>query len=398
MSSPVKAARLVGVLAVGLAVGCSQSASPSPAQPRRAAASVTARPASATPAASAAGPAAAPPPAAPKPALRDAPAEGTAPWETIEPEEAGFDRTRLERFVEAAKASESSTLLVLKDGKIVVERYFGQPLRAIETMSMTKSVMSIAIGILVADKKIASVDVPLSKFFPDFAKGKKAKITLRHVLTHISGLAHAPGAGAMTKEKDFTRYARSRDVESDPGTTFSYNNEAVQRLAGVVEKAAGKPADVYLAERLFRPLGISDFRWAHDRAGNVQAFSGLSLHARDLAKLGVLFANDGAWSEKQLLPAAWVRESTTPAQPNAPVGYLWWMRSFRGAPSAFAADGWLGQQLLVVPSLGIVVVRQHEAPAGVAQDDAYNKRVAWFEMRSMLEGALVGAASQPAEK
>lgn len=391
----MSAARRVGTLAVLFVAACAAEA-PEAKPPL---ASSGSRPADRTPpAVSAAAAAAKPNPMPPKPTLRDQAPEGTAPWETIEPEEAGFDRQALERIVSSAKASQSSSLLVLKDGKLVVEHYFGQPRRPIETMSVTKSIVSLAIGVLVADKKIASVDVPLSKFYPELAKGKKAKITLRHVLTQTSGIAHAEGAGTIGKEKDRLKYARGLDVVTEPGSTFSYNNEATQLLSGVVEKAAGKPVDAFLAERLFKPLGITEWKWERDGAGNVQTFYGLSLHARDLAKIGVLLANGGTYNDAPVLSPAWIRESTTPAKPNGEYGYLFWLRYRSGAQIGFAADGWLGQQLFVAPSLGVVVVRQHEAPDGFNADGEYNKKVGYFSLRSEIESALVALSAGASAK
>ncbi|NUO48042.1 MAG: serine hydrolase [Polyangiaceae bacterium] len=387
----MSAARTVGALLLVLVVGCA-SAADKPAAPARAKAAAKVE--KAPPASSAAAASARPRNAPTEFSFRDESPEGTAAWPVMEPEEAGFDREKLKKVIQSAKASQSSSLLVLKDGKMVVEQYFGQPRRAIETMSVTKSVVSIAIGMLIADKKIASVDVPLSKYYPEFAGGKKAKITLYHLLTQTSGLEHADGAGKMSKEKDRLAYARARGVVSAPGTTFSYNNEATQLLSGIVAKAAGKPIDEYLAERLFKPLDITEWKWERDGAGNVQAFYGLSLHARDLAKIGVLFANGGTFGEKEILPGSWVRQSTTPAKPGESYGYLWWLRYDRdGRQVGFAADGWLGQQLFVSPSLGVVIVRQHEAPDGFNADGEYNKKVAHFSLRGEIEAAMTARAN-----
>src|SRR5690606_21309845 len=137
---------------------------------------------------------------------------GAEAWGTREPREAGLDPEAIARILQRAEATESSSLLILQDGKVVVERYFGQTPRRIETMSMTKSLASIAVGLLIDDGKIPSVDTPLSRWYPEFAKGKKAKITLRHVLTHTTGLEHGQGAYKMNAEADRLKYARSREV------------------------------------------------------------------------------------------------------------------------------------------------------------------------------------------
>jgi len=180
----------------------------------------------------------------------------------------------IDRLIDAAEATHSDSLLVIKDKKVIVERYFGQkrePIgdgepHRIETMSVTKSFASLAIGFLLADKKIPSLDAPLSRWFPDFAKDpKKAKITLRHVLTHTTGIDHKPTATVMNHAEDRLAYVRALPVVDEPGTRFSYNNEATQLLSEVIAKSAGKPIDVYLDEKLFKPLGIRDWSWEKTR-------------------------------------------------------------------------------------------------------------------------------------
>ena len=380
-------------------------------------------------------------------------------WPAVEPEQAGFDRAALERVVRVAQEKETSALLIVRDGKVVVERSFGRPLRPIETMSMTKSVVSLAIGALLAEGKIDSLDAPLSTWLPDFAKGKKAKITLRHVLTHSTGLQHGQGAAALNKEKDRVAYARSREATFEAGKVFSYNNEATQLLSFVVEKASGKPVDVYTKEVVFAPLGITDVRWDKDGAGNPQTFYGLAMHAKDLAKLGLMMLGEGKLGDQRVVGSEWVKDSTKPQAPSEEHGLLWWLRfrtgtvtitedrlkqivaqlpeaealrplvgrrfpataerealwlelgaaldakarealaiatrqglvpyeHQRGELFGFAADGWLGQQLIVLPKERVVVVRQHEVAEGVMADDAYNQRVGYYRLIRDVEAAL----------
>jgi CubicO group peptidase (beta-lactamase class C family) len=273
------------------------------------------------------------------------------------------DREALGRLVRAADAAHSDALLVLVDGKLVCEEYFGHPRGPIETMSVTKSFVSLAIGLLLAEGKISSVDEPLQRWFPEFAQGPKATMTLRHVLTHTSGLDHRPAAGVLMQQEDRLAYVRALPVVEPAGKTFSYNNEAVQLLSGVIESAAKKPVDAYLDEKLFTPLGIRDWTWAKDKRGNVATFWGLALPARDLAKVGLLLLRGGRHEGRDIVPSAWIKESTRPAREGAPNGYLWWVHD-----DGFRADGWLGQYLVVYPKLGLVGVRQHREPEGGADE------------------------------
>jgi len=259
------------------------------------------------------------------PLFDDAPAAGDDPARA--PPDA-VDADALDHLIVEADASRSDSLVVLRDGKLVCERYFGHPRSPIETMSVTKSFVSLAIGFLIAEGKVPSLDVPLSRYYPEFRAGLKAKVTLRHVLTHTSGLEHRPAAGVLSNQADRLAYVRSLSVVDDPGTKFSYNNEAVQLLSGVIATAAKKPVDAYLNEKLFEPLGSREWSWAKDKKGNVATFYGLSLSARDMAKIGVTLLADGRYQGREIVPTDWVRTSTRPARADLSwTGLLWWIEN-----------------------------------------------------------------------
>jgi CubicO group peptidase (beta-lactamase class C family) len=347
------------------------------------------------------------------------------------PEDVGLDVRAIERLVADAITAESDSLVVIKDGKLIVERYFGRARGPIETRSVTKSVAGLAVLALIADGKIPSLDVPIARFFPELEEGDKAKITLRHVLTHRSGLAHGDDADALNAAADRLAYARGLPLASPPGARFSYNNEAAQLLAGVIASASGKPADVYVRERLFAPLGIGKHTWAHDRSGGAQTYYGLALHARDLARLGLMLLDEGG----EVLPAKLVRAATAMQGKSPPFGLMFWLRCrlTQREPPPFEAltplgkrrfaseDAWLaaadallparerallriqhrrrsllapepsvgffavggqGQRLVVYPSARLVAVRQHRRRPG---DDAKDARITWRAFHDRVE-------------
>ena len=238
----------------------------------------------------------------------------------------GVDGASLDVLIGEAERTKSDSLLVLVDGQVVAERYFGARRGPIETMSVTKSMTALAISLLLESKKIGSLDAPLSTWLPEFKSGKKAAVTLRHVLTQSSGLAHGKDARAFNGQKDRTAYARRAAVVDEPGSLFSYNNEATQLLSVVVEQAAGKPVDAFLDERLFRPLGIRGWQWDRDAGQNVQTYYGLALQARDLARIGQLLLDEGRFQGKQLLAPESVRALHTPSDRSPFYGLLWWLR------------------------------------------------------------------------
>jgi len=252
----------------------------------------------------------------------------------------GLDPAALSALVGAAEKSHSDALILIKDGRVVVEEYFGHRPRPISIMSITKGIVSLAIGALIDEKKIPSVDAPLSTWFPEWGEGPKAKVTLRHVLTHSSGLEHQ-GPAKLYAQPDRLAYVRQLPLVESPGQRVSYNNEAVELLSGIVRIAAGKPLDVYVKEKFFAPMDIVDFSWDKDSAGNVQTYADLSLSARDLAKIGQWMLDGGRWNGKQLVSSTWIAQSTSPARADSSIGLLWWVKYTweRYTQSAEAREG-----------------------------------------------------------
>src|SRR5215467_3528015 len=171
------------------------------------------------------------------------------------------NKAALSVLVHDAEASRSDALVVMVDGRVVVENYFGHDPGPVPLMSDTKSVVAILVGMLIDDKKIASIDAPLSTWFPEWHAENKAKVSLRHVLSQTTGLEHRHGDAHLRAQPDELRFVRESPLVEEPGAAFAYNNEATELLAGVIAAAAGEPADAYAAKRLFAPLGITKFDW-----------------------------------------------------------------------------------------------------------------------------------------
>ncbi len=229
-------------------------------------------------------------------------------------------------LIEGAKASRSDAMLVLRDGKTVAEYYrSGQAPGPIEMMSATKSIVALAIGGLIADGKIASLDAPVHTWYPEWKQGRKRQISLRMLMDHTSGLQNVMRADEeIYPSPDFVQLALAAELDSDPGKAFAYNNKAVNLLAGIVAKASGVPMDRYLQRKLFTSMGIQPGTWERDKAGNPHAMSGLPLRAADAAKLGQLVLDEGRWNGQQLLPAAFVREMLSASKLVGESGLLWW--------------------------------------------------------------------------
>lgn len=227
----------------------------------------------------------------------------------------GLDPGALDRLVERARKTESDALIIIKDGAIVLEEHFGRPRGPIEAMSATKSVVALAFGRLLADGRLDSLDAPVHRFYPEWKQGRKAAITIRHLLTQRSGLqCETVTVPEIYGSPDFVQLSLCAELVEDPGSTFRYNNKGCNLLAGVVQKISGKRMDVLIGEEIFAPMGITDWSWSLDGSGNPHGMSGLQIRPEDLVKLGRLMLDRGVWhgddgQARRILPESFVDEA-----------------------------------------------------------------------------------------
>ena len=308
-------------------------------------------------------------------------------WAVAAPSEVGLDAARLsglDKFLRQWPKHNVHAVVVLRRGKLVFERYFPgrerrwmdwsglvqfSPTRKHDIRSISKSVTSLLIGAAVSEDKFPPLDSPVIDYFPEYADLrtlKNRRITFRHLLTMSHGWkTRVNHERQLLEAKDPYRYALKQPMALPPGAAFHYSGAATSLLGAALAKAVGQRMDVYAGEKLFQPLGITDFEWlSFTGSAEVAAFAGLRLRPRDLAKLGQLIADEGSWNGRQVLPAWWIRESTTPhvnAEGNGALyyGYQWWLgRSLlNGHDLTWTAGyGAGGQRLFVVPRLDLVVV------------------------------------------
>jgi CubicO group peptidase (beta-lactamase class C family) len=307
-----------------------------------------------------------------------------------------FDRVdadALARLLDSGQIANSDAIVVLHDGELVGAWYAGGTPQRIEAMSVTKSIVSLAVGRLLTTGAIASLDVPVHHFYPEWNEGRKAQVTLRHLLNHTSGLHSGRTTEAIYASNDFVRHALDSEITSEPGIEASYNNNATNLIAGIVGRAAGQPMDEFLRHDLFARLGISDFSWTRDRAGNPHGMAGLQILPEDLARLGQLVLDRGMYHGERLIDAEFIEASTTQATPaSGAFGLLWWLiRAPEPAdvPAAdrrivgVRADGYLGQYIIIYPEQRLVGVRM------VRQTPVYDANTDHFRDFQRMLRALV---------
>ena len=252
--------------------------------------------------------------------------------------------------------------------------------------SVTKSVVGTLLGIALADGSLKSLDQTLGELLPEdrnVMSPAVARIKLRQLLTMTAGLdADLPdgSVGAWVQSDHFVEGILRQGIVGKPGA-FAYSSASSHLLAAILARATRRSVLKYATEKLFRPLGIemssaaqpllvaasaaaydkAEFAWPVDHQGINYGASFLKLRARDMAKLGQLYLDQGRWQGKQIVTQSWVRQATT-GQVDVPgtqgadrYGYQWWVTTAGGHP-AYAALGFGGQLVEAVPDKALVVV------------------------------------------
>jgi len=343
--------------------------------------------------------------AIPTAAAGDAPACGLAPaaiddWPVAAPGEVGLDPSLLCAIGEKLAAPDRPNLhavVVVRRGKLIYESYtsgadqqWGADLGVVaydatmqhDVRSVTKSVVSLLLGIAIDRGLVADVEMPVMPFFPEYATlatPKLERIRLRHLLTMTAGFAWHEDVGwvpanterQMYEAADPYRYVLERPVVHEPDQRWVYNGGASLLLGAVLKQAAGTSIDSFAKETLFGPLGIDDYTWITLSNGDPIASGGLRLRPRDMAKLGQLVLNGGNWNDRRIVSPEWIAASTEPRfdAEGLRYGYHWWWgRSLLGSGTFewIAAFGLGGQRIFIVPEADLVVV----VTAGLYRDES----------------------------
>jgi CubicO group peptidase (beta-lactamase class C family) len=288
-------------------------------------------------------------------------------------------------------------LLVIKDGEILLERYQydRKPTDRFVSHSMAKSIVSIAIGMALAEGKIASLDDPVSKYEPKLAGSPYGETSIRNVLRMSSGV---PFNEVYDGKDDLARFGNLRGArgsiealrafgprEVEQGTRFHYASSETVILAVLLRAVTGTTLSDYLTGRLWQPMGAeADATWIRSRDGIEIASGSFNAILRDYGRLGVLLANDGAVGAQQVVPKQYLLEATDwhrqpeafapkQAAPYFGYGYQFWL--FPGEKRRFALLGVYGQSIFVDPELKLVMVITAAAKnASVAKESMARER------------------------
>lgn len=272
-------------------------------------------------------------------------------------------------------AMQTAAFVIIKNDSMVHEQYwdgFGPDTRS-NSFSMAKTFVGILTGAAIDDKKIKSIDEPVSDFLPEFKNGENAKLTIKHLLTMSSGINFdedyvSPFAypAQAYYGSDLKKLTSSYKVVEEPGKVFKYLSGNTELLAFIIEKAAGKTLSEYMSEKLWKPLGAKHSAlWSLDKENGMEkAYCCFNSDAPDFARFGQLYLNHGRWNGRQLVDSAYTAKSIVPAELQDidgkqvdNYGFAWWIIPDYKGHYIFYARGILGQYIVCIPDQKMVVVR-----------------------------------------
>jgi len=287
----------------------------------------------------------------------------------------------------------TNALLIVKDGRIVAEIYRNHTNESTRFIgwSMTKSIVSLLVGCAVQEGRIKSIDEPIARYLPELQGGGYDGVTIKQVLQMRSGVDYEerydfgnPGIAARNHEQAlvtnvvrFADAARTIKRAHRPGDVWQYKTIDTAVLGWLIERVSGSTLAAYAAQRLWEPLGTErdGFFIMDGEPGTGREFSGAGFNAtlRDFARIGLMMLGEGKANGRQIVPAAWVRDSTRAAGgPGPGYGYQWWLAS---DSKSYQALGLQGQYIYVNPEARTVIVKLSYFPPG---DDAADAETAAF--------------------
>jgi len=295
----------------------------------------------------------------------------------IEKLSAALDHAFAEADTERIKLRRTRAVVVLYDGQLVGEKYASGYDKNSKHIgwSMTKSLTNALVGILVKQGKLKLEDpAPVQAWKGDERKNIKLN-DLMHMSSGLKWEENYGGPSGATnmlfKKKDMGIYAATVPLEFKPGEVFEYSSGTTNIISRIVRESIGDEQYYrFPNEELFNEIGMRSIVMEPDAGGTFVGSSYSFATARDFARFGLLFYNDGIWNGERILPEGWVKYSYTPAAGahEGEYGAQWWTnagkknnpskRSFPNVPTdSFNADGFEGQYIFVVPSKKLVVVR-----------------------------------------
>ena len=273
----------------------------------------------------------------------------------------------------------ASGVLVIKNGKIVLERYgLGRsPKDRWTSFSVAKSLTSTLIGAALKDGKIKSLDDAVTLYIPELKGSAYEGVSVRQLITMTSGVkwnesytdpnSDVAKVGLSILEpgvNPVVSYMRRLPREAAPGAKFVYKTGETDLAGILLSNAVGEPLAQYLSEKVWQPYGMEqDGIWVEDVAGHERGGCCVSMTLRDYGRVGQFMLGHGKAAGREVVPAGWTEDATAPHVANPPYGYFWWI-----IPGGYEAEGIFGQTLSMFPQDQLVVVINSAWPAAWSED------------------------------
>lgn len=305
------------------------------------------------------------------------PIDLSAEWTPTSPDAEHVDSAVLAAgFAQSANVPALTSVVVVRHSHLVGELYLapGGPDSAYSLRSVTKSVMSLLVGIAIHQGHVPSTTTTLATYFKPplpLLDSTKRSISIQDLLTMTSGFQWDETDSVALYDEwisapDEITFLTNRPLACPPGQCWNYNSAAVHLLSVILSRAIPEGTAAYANDVLFKPLGVHSAQWEVFADGYPNGGAGLYLRPRDMAKIGALVLQRGMSGQTAIVPASWIGLSTAAQsqtnpdeflQPAGQLGYgdLWWVGRV-GPHRLVLAWGYGGQFIWIVPDLDLVVV------------------------------------------
>ena len=304
------------------------------------------------------------------------------PTDNWEKSDANYDTTlirQLNRTIAQNYYKNITSIVVIKDGKLLIEEYFNEANRNTlhDMRSVGKTLASTIMGIAIDEGHIKDENQTLSDFYNlksyENYSAKKDQVTLKSLLTMSSGFDGSdmnPGSPGneenMYPTDDWVKFGLDLPMDNNKtiGKDWDYFTAGAVILGDVLNNSVPNGLEKYSEEKLFQPLGITTYKWQFTPSNVPNTAGGFQMSGLDNARYGQLYLNKGAYKEKQIIPKTWVKSSLTkqialPNMENDFYGYLFWNKTYTindVGVEAYYASGNGGNKILIFNDIGAVIV------------------------------------------
>ncbi len=304
------------------------------------------------------------------------------PTDKWELSHAVYDTTiirKLNKKIAQSYFKDITSVVIIKEGKLVLEEYFNGADRNTlhDTRSVGKTLASTMIGIAIGEGFLKDEDQTLVDFYDlntyENYSTKKEKVSIKNLLTMSSGFEgsdknpDSPGNEEnMYPTSDWVKFGLDLPMDKSKtiGKDWDYFTAGAVILGDIINKSVPNGLEKYADAKLFKPLGITNYKWQYTPSNVPNTAGGFQMNSLDNARYGQLYLNNGVYNEQQLVPASWIKSSLTkqleiPEIDNEFYGYLLWNKTYnvKDTPyETFYASGNGGNKIMIFNDLDVVII------------------------------------------